>query len=98
MTLPISVGHYRYTDGLLHARCFDGACVVYHALSGDTHRLGKLGFAVLQALSEKPLSLSELLSRLEDAAGDKRGHDLEELVDAFEKAGLVEIVELTGPH
>ena len=44
---------------LLH-RCWDGECVLYNDLSGDTHLLGEFALALLQLLQAGPQPVSWL--------------------------------------
>lgn len=53
----------------LHWRWWDGECVVYHTLSGDTHRFNHLAARALSLLAATPMSAEQLTHRL-SVAGD----------------------------
>ena len=57
MPLPTS---WRLAPGqhLLH-RCWDGECVLYNDLSGDTHLLGEPAIDLLLALQANPSEIAE---------------------------------------
>lgn len=62
MTLPPS---WRLTPGqqLLH-RCWEGECVLYNDLTGDTHLLGEFALALLELLRAAPLTFADLAAGL----------------------------------
>ena len=49
---------------LLH-RCWDGECVLYNDLSGDTHLLDEFALAVLQYLQAGPQPAARLAAHFE---------------------------------
>jgi PqqD family protein of HPr-rel-A system len=67
MTLPPS---WRLTPGqqLLH-RCWEGECVLYNDLTGDTHLLGEFALALLELLRAAPLPAAGLALELGLAPG-----------------------------
>jgi PqqD family protein of HPr-rel-A system len=62
MTLSPS---WRLTPGqlLLH-RCWEGECVLYNDLTGDTHLLGEFALALLELLRAAPLPATGLAVEL----------------------------------
>jgi len=50
----------------LSRRLWDGECVLYDDLSGDTHHLEPLTAAALLMFDERPLSIEELAERMAD--------------------------------
>lgn len=57
---------------LLH-RCWDGECVIYNDLSGDTHLLDEFTFELLQLLQATPHTAAALAAALGlDATDDCR--------------------------
>ena len=62
MTLPPS---WRLTPGqqLLH-RCWEGECVLYNDLTGDTHLLGEFALALLELLRAAPMPAAGLAVEL----------------------------------
>jgi PqqD family protein of HPr-rel-A system len=68
---------WRLTRGqrLLH-QCWDGECVLYNDLSGDTHLLDEFALALLEQLQAAPQSTAQLVAAFhidpdaDPAAGD----------------------------
>lgn len=63
---------------LLH-RCWDGECVLYNDLSGDTHLLDEFALALLQQLQAQPQSAEQLADCFDvdaDGAPQPAPHDL----------------------
>ena len=67
---------------LLYSACFsfelkkfdlNGECIFYDSRSGETHFLNNSGLRVLSMLSESPVSLDQLLARIENPAVDLLG-------------------------
>ena len=56
---------WRLTPGqhLLH-RCWEGECVLYNDLTGDTHLLGEFALALLELLRVAPLPAARLAAEL----------------------------------
>jgi len=87
----------------LHWRWWDGECVVYHSLSGDTHRLNALAGRALEKLAAEPMSADMLAERLSKTpGGSTEGPDhpaltvplsrtiLDELLSRLNALGLIE--------
>ena len=72
----------------LHWRAWDGECVLYHTLSGDTHRLNHLAARALELLAATPMSAEQLTHRL-SAAGDGDERNSAE-PSSSERSGVVE--------
>jgi PqqD family protein of HPr-rel-A system len=53
----------------LRWREWDGEFVVYHELSGDTHRLNAVAGRVLQLLTAEPMTVDMLTVRLAESPG-----------------------------
>lgn len=77
---------WRLTTGqqLVH-RAWDQEYVVFNDVSGDTHLLGELAFAVLQELAAGPAGPAALHDRMRTRLGIS-----EEEMAAIDLAGLVE--------
>ena len=75
-------------------RSWDGEQVVYHADSGDTHRLNALGAQALHLLIAGPRTTAELVEHLRaDCPGEPDASIVaivNELVSRFERLGLIE--------
>lgn len=87
MTLPPS---WRLTPGqqLLH-RCWEGECVLYNDLTGDTHLLGEFALALLELLRAAPLSGAALALELGlEPGGD--GGPLDQVLTDLAALHLVE--------
>lgn len=69
--------------------------MVYDADSGDTHAMGRTGLLLLEALRSQPESYEELQARGQAAAQDFTSGKLDQLLDAWEQLGLIEVV--AGP-
>ena len=54
---------------LLH-RCWDGECVIYNDLSGDTHVLDEFTFELLRLLQARPQTAPALAAALDLDAAD----------------------------
>jgi len=79
----------------LQYRCWDGECVLYNDLSGDTHLLDELALALLEELQAGPRSTARLAAAFElapDAApeGDDDAALLATLLDDLAALQLVE--------
>ena len=83
---------WRLTPGqyLVH-RCWEGECVLYNDLTGDTHLLGEFALALLELLRAAPLPAARLAAELGLEPG---------LESAAPPDGLVEAVldELAALH
>lgn len=64
---------------LLH-RCWDGECVLYNDLTGDTHLVDEFALEVLVLLRTAPMPASLLAASLNDVLADA---PLDEAIDAI---------------
>jgi PqqD family protein of HPr-rel-A system len=77
----------------LRWRSWDGEVLVYHANSGDTHRLNAVGGALLRAIDGVGLPAPVLVDRVATTLGVDRATLVEpigELLTRLEDLGLVE--------
>lgn len=79
----------------LQYRCWDGECVLYNDLSGDTHLLDELALALLTKLQAAPRSADQLAAEFDfdpdPAAEDEDGAAfLNTLLDDLAALQLVE--------
>ena len=75
---------------LLH-RCWDGECVLYNDLSGDTHLLDEFALALLQQLQAQPQSAVQLADCFDvDADGAPQPRLREFTVEGLFEVGLQE--------
>jgi PqqD family protein of HPr-rel-A system len=85
----------------LRWRSWDGEELVYHANSGDTHRLNAVGAAVLRAIDGPALGTPDLVDRVAAALAVDRNTliaPVAELLARFEDLGLIESVDEPGPR
>jgi PqqD family protein of HPr-rel-A system len=78
----------------LQYRCWEGECVLYNDLSGDTHLLDELALAVLEELQVAPRSAAQLAAAFElapDAAPD--GDDGALLATLLDDLAALQLVE-----
>lgn len=77
----------------LRRRQWDGECVLYNDLSGDTHLIGPDALELLLALQGRPLD-TDGLARALGAAGlaDGDADEVASLLDELERLALVEVV------
>ena len=84
----------------LRWRAWDGEELVYHANSGDTHRLNAVGAAVLRAIERAGVDTPELVDRVAAALQVDRNTviaPVAELLARFEDLGLIESIDEPGP-
>lgn len=55
----------------LQYRCWDGECVLYNDLSGDTHLLDEFALALLEQLKAGPQAAAQLATAFEFDAQDQ---------------------------
>jgi len=55
----------------LQYRCWDGECVLYNDLSGDTHLLDEFALALLEQLKAGPQAAAQLAAAFELDAQDE---------------------------
>ena len=55
----------------LQYRCWDGECVLYNDLSGDTHLLDEFALALLEQLRSGPQAAAQLAAAFELDAQDE---------------------------
>ena len=55
----------------LQYRCWDGECVLYNDLSGDTHLLDEFALALLEQLKAEPQAAAQLATAFELDAHDQ---------------------------
>ena len=74
-------------------RQWDGECVLYNDLSGDTHLIGPDALQLLLALQQRPAD-ADALGRALLAAGlaPEDAGEVPELLDQLERLALVEVV------
>ncbi|MFC5477644.1 HPr-rel-A system PqqD family peptide chaperone [Massilia suwonensis] len=61
-----SVPIWRLAPGQrLQYRCWDGECVLYNDLSGDTHLLDEFAVALLEQLKTEPQAAAQLAAAFE---------------------------------
>lgn len=72
----------------LSMRAWEDGCVVYQAISGDTHYLTGLASLIFLRLAEGPATLDQLRQRID--ASDEPSHTLEEVLSELAKRGLIE--------
>jgi len=88
---------WRLTTGqqLVH-RAWDDEYVVFNDVSGDTHLLGELAFAVLQELAAGPAGPAALhdrmRARLQLSEEEMAAIDLPELINSLRQLHLIEPV------
>ena len=85
----------------LRWRSWDGEELVYHANSGDTHRLNAVGAAVLRAIDGPALATPDVVDRVAAALSVDRNTliaPVAELLARFEDLGLIESVHEPGPR
>ena len=75
----------------LRRRQWDGECVLYNDLSGDTHLIGTDALELLLALQGRSLD-TDGLTRALGAAGLADGDEVATLVDELERLALIEVV------
>jgi len=93
---------WRLPDGQeLRWRSWDGEYLLYHANSGDTHRLNAVGAAVLSGIAAGSVETAELVERIARELQLETNAIHEAIVDLlarFEDLGLVEPVDEPGPR
>ena len=77
----------------LRRRQWDGECVLYNDLSGDTHLIGPDALQLLLALQQRPAD-ADALERALLAAGlaPEDAGEVPELLNQLEQLALVEVV------
>ena len=77
----------------LQYRCWDGECVLYNDLSGDTHLLDEFAFALLEQLEAGPQAAAQLAAAFElDADAPGEGAMLQTVLDDLAALFLIEAV------
>lgn len=80
----------------LHMHCWDGECVLYNDLSGDTHLLGEGSGALLRLLARGPAGEAQLLSSLQQDfefdPGIAAQASLSLLLDGLARLDMIETV------
>ena len=76
----------------LRRRQWDGECVLYNDLSGDTHLIGPDALQLLLALQERPADADALARALLAAGLAADAGEVPELLDQLERLALVEVV------
>jgi len=77
----------------LRWRAWDGEYLVYHADSGDTHRLNAVGAAVLRVIARGAVGTAELVDRVASEIqleADSLYEPIDDLLARFEDLGLIE--------
>ena len=80
----------------LQYRCWDGECVLYNDLSGDTHLLDEFALALLEQLQRAPQAAAQLAAAFgldPDAAGVDAAHDAAVLADVLADLAALHLVE-----
>lgn len=90
MICEVDAQYYRPSDIALASRCWDGNCVVYHELSGDTHLLSSVDWEVLSAMDGRPVTLADLFTKVRQSLGERDELYLSQLLEAFVDTGLIE--------
>lgn len=69
----------------LQYRCWDGECVLYNDLSGDTHLLDEFALALLEQLQRAPQAATQLAAAFgldpDAAAGPDAAHESAAVLD-----------------
>lgn len=76
----------------LRRRQWDGECVLYNDLSGDTHLIGPDALQLLLALQERPAGADALARALLAAGLAEDAGEVPALLDQLERLALVEVV------
>ncbi|MBP1202260.1 PqqD family protein of HPr-rel-A system [Duganella sp. 1411] len=76
----------------LRRRQWDGECVLYNDLSGDTHLIGPDALQLLLALQERPADADALARALLAAGLAQDAGEVPALLDQLERLALVEVV------
>jgi PqqD family protein of HPr-rel-A system len=78
-------------------RVWDDQFVVYDAASGDTHLLSLAAREVLNVVQQSPADLGAIVRRLslrlELSPEDQPGQDVENVLGALTRAGVIEAVQ-----
>jgi PqqD family protein of HPr-rel-A system len=83
----------------LRWRSWDGEHLVYHANSGDTHRLNAVGASVLRAIEGSGVETGQLVDRVAADLQVERSTligPIAELLARFEDLGLIESIDEPG--
>jgi PqqD family protein of HPr-rel-A system len=79
----------------LQYRCWDGECVLYNDLSGDTHLLDEFALALLEQLQRAPQASTQLAAAF-GLDSDADAHDgaamLHDVLDDLAALHLVELL------
>ncbi len=81
----------------LQYRCWDGECVLYNDLSGDTHLLDEFALALLEQLQAAPQAAAQLAAAFDlDGVADPDADDdaamLQTVLDDLAALHLVDIL------
>jgi len=73
-----------------HWRVWDDEVMVFHPKSGETHCLNPLAAHVLQLLTVRAMTTSELVDRLRaESMGQPTGQEIDSLLRQFDELGLI---------
>ena len=74
-------------------RCWDGECVLYNDLSGDTHLLDEFTLALLAQLQAAPQDAAQLAAAFGFDSGSGAHDDAVMLLDALDDLAALHLVE-----
>lgn len=76
----------------LQYRCWDGECVLYNDLSGDTHLLDEFALALLEQLQGRPQAAAQLAAAF-GLDADVPDHDSATLSDLLADLAALHLVD-----
>lgn len=81
-------------------RFWDDDCVIYNQLTGETHLVDGVGAEIFKLVSEKKATRSHLLQNMQSVFELETDSDMEELLDnlvqEYQKLGLLEVTEISA--
>jgi PqqD family protein of HPr-rel-A system len=78
----------------LQYRCWDGECVLYNDLSGDTHLLDEFALALLEQLQQAPQAATQLATAFGlDSDAANATHDAAMLDDVLADLAALHLVD-----